>query len=131
MKLTISRTKGSKGIFRPVTVYYLNVEVDVTREEMALLKKEDRWEFSLNGGVIVSHHGQQTARNFVGRSTCWDFETVSDLDTFEHKLIRLMSALKERLRLLAIQERGKIEHAQRLKQQAADFTSEGPHEVEL
>lgn len=44
MKLTISRTVQQKGIFRKVTVFYLNVDIDVSSEEMALLEKE-RWQY--------------------------------------------------------------------------------------
>jgi hypothetical protein len=134
MKLTITRTKETKGIFRSVTVFYLNLEVEVTSEEMALLAREDRWEYGLGSrnDVIVRRDGRQlTARNFVGGSTCWKFETVEDLEKMEHQVIDLMKHLKRHVEWLAIKERQEIEHAEKLKQQAANFTSEGPYEVEL
>ena len=139
MKLTISRTKGRKGIFKPVTVFHLNVEVDVTPDEMALLEQVSRtsngWEYSGRSSVNVIMYGrgrrQLTARNFIGRSTHWDFETVEDLETMERQVIVRMKDLKQQLGELALRESQQIEHAQRIKQQAADFTSEGPHDVEL
>lgn len=139
MKLTISRTKGRKGIFRSVTVYYLNVEIDVTSEEMALLEKAGRtcngWEYMGSSGVNVIMYGpdrrQLTARNFVGRNTCWKFATVEDLEKMEGQVILRMKDLKQQLGQLGLQKRQQIENATKLKQQAADFTSEGPHEIEL
>lgn len=50
---------------------------------------------------------------------------------FESQLIFNMKKLKQRLGELAIQKRQQIEGAKRAKQAEADFTSEGPHEVEL
>ncbi len=140
MKLTISRTSGQKGIFKPVTVYQLNVEVNVSLEEMALLKEVDRssngWEYSVGSSsadvIVASVWGgarkQLTARDFVGKITHLDFETVEELERVESQLILRMKCLKQGLEGIAAQ---KIENARRLKQDAASFASEGPHEVDL
>ena len=95
-----------------MTVYHLNVQADVTREEMALLEKGGRnspgWEYSVGSSsedvIIAKLYGgsraQLTARHIVSKSTSWVFENLDDLEDLERKLI-------ERMRYLTTQATGR------------------------
>jgi hypothetical protein len=142
MKLTISRTKGQRGIFKRVMVYQLNVQVDMTREEMTFLVGRHYsygWEFSVGssaedvfiGELYGGDRKQFSARDFVGKTTSWDFETLDALEHVESKLIARMRSLKEGIEALARQEQEQHEYARRLKRQAATFEPKGPREIDL
>lgn len=155
MKLTVSRTMKRKGRFRELlfaedpstffrkirenvlfkrsAVYYLNVDHDVTREEMKLIKRKRTWEYQrLCGGHFYDRSWPNVnLGDIIGKRTRWGFESLNALENFERSLIAGLKELKQTFKKTADQERQQIEHAKNLKQQAVDFTSEGPHEVEL
>lgn len=155
MKLTVSRTMKRKGRFRELlfandpstffrkiwenvvfksqAVYYLDVDLDVTREEKALLKENSTWEYSLvcYGNFYDRSSSALNLGDVLGKRTRWAFVSLDDLETFEGGLIKGVKRLKQKLEELTLQKHQQIEHAKKLKQQAADFTSEGPREIDI
>jgi hypothetical protein len=134
MKLTISRTIEQKGIFKKKVVSYLNVDLELTSEEMTLLKRSNKFWKVVHVGDGKFCDGSWPTVNLgdvVGKRTRWGFESLDRLECFEGQLIRRMKSLKQDFEAFAIRERQQIEDTKRLKQQAADFIPEGPHEVEL
>lgn len=116
MKLTMNRTEEQeKKLFKTSTVYYLHVHLEVTPEEMALVKKH-KWDEGLLFEHVVHHSGrviEWTVGNVIGKPERYGFATVEHLAHAESQL---------------------IENAKKLKGQlgaAAGFTSGGPREVEL
>ena len=156
MKLTVSRTMKRKGrfrellfandpstffrkiwenvIFKKSAVYYLDVDLDVTREEKALLKKNNStWEYSrvCHGNFYGRSSHSLNLGDVLGKRTRWAFLSLNDLENFEGGLINGVKRLKQKLEELTLQKHQQIEDAKKLKQQAADFTSEGPREIDI
>ncbi len=114
MKLTLNRTEEQAGLFKKSTVYYLDVTLEATPEEMALIKKHKWDEMPLCEGMFQSGSViEWTVGNVVGKPAHWGFKAVEQLAHVESQV---------------------VENAKKLKQQlgaAASFTSGGPREVEL
>jgi hypothetical protein len=115
MKLTLNRREAQeKGFFKTSTVYYLDVNLEATPEEMALIKKHQWGENLMWEGVIRGGHEQDwPLKQVVGKPHSWPFDTVEHLVYVESQVIA---------------------NAKKLKQQVeADggFTSAGPREFEL
>lgn len=115
MKLTINRREAQKkSLFKTSTVYYLDVNLEVTPEEMALIKKH-KWGDNLvwKGVIRDSIEQDWPLRHVLGQPNSWPFDTVEHLAYVESQV---------------------IENARKLKQQleaASGFTSGGPREIEL
>lgn len=115
MKLTLNRREAQeKGFFKTSTVYYLDVSLEATPEEMTLIKKHQWGDNLMWEGVIRGGHEQDwPLKQVVGKPHSWPFDTVEHLAYVESQV---------------------IENAKKLKQQldaAAVFTSGGPREIEL
>lgn len=127
MELTITRASRQKGILNRRTAYYLGIEVTASPEELECLRC-DR-DFMIHEKVCTGTFDDYkvtylTLYDILGKNTSWCFSTVDHLVSVESQLIESLKGLRHRLGL-------KIEDVNRRKQQAADFTSEGPHKVEL
>lgn len=115
MKLTLNRTEDQeKKLFTTRTVYRLHVNLEVTAEEMALIKKHqfDNMPFC-EGMFLASSVIEFTVGNVVGKPESFGFKSLQELAYVEKQI---------------------IENAKKLKQQlvaAAGYTSGGPREVEL
>lgn len=115
MKLAINRTEEqNKGFFKTTTVYNLHINLEVTQEEMALIKKH-KWEkvilFEASG-----HQGRAIpigVEHTVERKTPWGFDTAEELTYAEKQLIENVKNLKQQL------------------EAAAGFTSTGSREIDL
>jgi len=71
------------------------------------------------------------AGDVVGKRTSWAFKTIDDLENIERQLIGSLRGVKETFEKRAEWERSQIERTKQLKQQAAEFRSEGPREIDL
>lgn len=134
MKLTLNRREEKEtGLFKKPTVYYLDVSLEATPEEMALIRKHN-WldrvlcevgvqEVRVPGlGGLLGRAVQQHLNNrvsvwkvgdVVGTPKQFPFDTIEQLAHAEGQI---------------------IENARTLKQQlgaAVGFASGGPQEVEL
>lgn len=115
MKPTLNRTEEEKaGFFKKSTVYYLDVNLEVTPEEMALIKKH-KWEkMQFCVGTFLADSVIECKLSWLlGKPYRFGFKSVEELADVEEQV---------------------IENAKQLKQQlgaAAGFTSGGPREVEL
>jgi hypothetical protein len=115
MKLTLNRTEEQKsGLFSKSTLYNLDVFLEATPEEMALIKKHQWYNMPFCEGMfLASRVIEFTIGDAVGKPQRYSFKSVGELAHVEGQI---------------------IENAKRLKQQleaAVGFTSGGPREVEL
>jgi hypothetical protein len=115
MTLTLNRRETQqKGFFKTSTFYYLDVNLEVTPEEMTLIKKHHWGDIILWEGVVRGGGTQDwPVRQVLGEPHSWGFDTVEHLAYVESQV---------------------IENAKKLKQQleaAAGFTSGRPREIEL
>jgi hypothetical protein len=114
MKLTLNRREQQEGLFRKSTVYYLDITLEVTPEERALINKHG-WEdqFMAEGmfktGIVL----ELNLGSFLGKPSSWGFKTTENLAYFESQLVDSARSLKEQLGA------------------AEGFTSGGPREIEL
>lgn len=114
MKLMLNRREEKEGLIMKSSVYYLDVTIETTPEEMALIKKH-KWdntpmcEGMFKTGAVLT----LSAGSFVGKSTEWGFKTVEHLAHVEDQIIENAKKLKANL------------------QAAVGFTSGGPREIEL
>lgn len=115
MKLTLNRREEQKkGLFKTSTAYFLDINLEATPEEKALIKKHlwDKmrlYETEDRDGTMF----QWKMDYFVGQPRSMQFQSVEELAYVENQV---------------------IENAKKLKQQletVAGFTSGGPREVEL
>lgn len=98
MKLMLNRTEAEEGMFKKSTIYYLDVTLEVTQEEMALIKKH--WWDSLSfcegefktGAVI-----DWTVGNVVGKLQHWGFKSAEKLAYVEAQVIESAKKLKQQL----------------------------------
>lgn len=114
MKLTLNRREEKEGLILKSTVYYLDVNLEATPEEMALIRKHKWDEAPLCKGLFKTGAVIEfSVGNVLGKPKQWGFKKVEHLAHVEQEV---------------------IEGAKRLKanvEAAAGFTSGGPREVEL
>jgi hypothetical protein len=114
MKLTLNRREEKEGLIIKSSVYYLDVNLEMTPEEMALIKKH-KWdnmpmcEGMFKTGAVI----ELSVRSFVGKPSQWGFKTVENLAHVESQIIENAKKLKGNL------------------EAAAGFTSGGPREIKL
>lgn len=133
MKLTINRREEKEtGLFKKPTAYYLDVNLEVTPEELALLRKHNWLDMVLCevgvqeikvpglGGLLGMAQRRLNNRvsrwkvgEVVGAPRQFPFDTIEQLADAERQIIENARALKQQL--LA----------------SAGFTSGGPIEVDL
>lgn len=114
MKLTLNRREEKEGLIFKKSVYYLDVNLEATPEEMQLIKKH-KWDKlpmckgKFKTGAVI----ELTVGSFVGKSTQWGFSGVEYLAHVESELIESAKRLRASL------------------EAASGFTSTGPREIEL
>jgi hypothetical protein len=114
MKLTLNRREEKEGLIMKSPVYYLDVNLEATPDEMALIKKH-KWDerpickgVFKTGAVIEFSMG-----HVVGKPRQWGFKKIEHLAHVEREVIESARKLKANL------------------EAASGFASGGPHEVEL
>ena len=113
MKLTINRREEKEGLVFKKPVYYLDVDIDVTEDERALIKKHE-WEGNIlakgvmKTGIVLEY----SVKNMLGKNS-YPFKRAEHLAYFESELIENAKILKANL------------------EASSDFTGSGPREVEL
>jgi hypothetical protein len=116
MKLTLNRTEEQKTSFfsGTSTLYHLDVNLEATPEEMALIRKHQFGTMPFCEGMFLATRVIEfTVGNVVGKPERFSFRSLQELAYVENQV---------------------IENAKKLKQQleaAAGYTSGGPREVEL
>jgi hypothetical protein len=114
MKLTLNRREEQEGIFKKSPVYYLDLNLEVTPEEMALIKKHKWDQMLLFEGRFKSGAIQEwPVGHIVGKPNSFPFAAVGDLAHVESQLIANAKKLKQQL------------------EAAEGFTAGGPREIEL
>ena len=114
MKLIINRREAREGFIKKSTVYYLDVTLETTPEEMDLIKKH-KWDKRpmckgmFKTGIVL----ELSIGSFAGKSSEWGFKSAEHLAHVESQIIENAKLLKEQL------------------EAAAEFTSGGPREIEL
>jgi TRAP-type mannitol/chloroaromatic compound transport system substrate-binding protein len=115
MKLTLNRTEEQKaGMFKKSTVYWLDVYLEATPEEMVLIRQHqwDKLPFC-EGMFLASRVVEFTVGDVVGKPTRYGFKSVGELAHVESQVIENAKSLKQQL------------------EAAVGFTSGGRREVEL
>ena len=115
MKLTLNRREEQKkGMFSTSTVYHLDVNIEVTPEEMALIKKHQWGEALMWEGVVRGGHEQDwPVKQVIGKPMSFPFDSIENLAYVESQVIENTKKLKQSLDAVV------------------GFTSGGPREIEL
>ncbi|MDC0002848.1 hypothetical protein OAE19_00470 [Porticoccaceae bacterium] len=114
MKLILNRREAKEGLIFKSTVYYLDITLETTSDEMMLIKKHEWSEAVMGEGMFKTGIALEiTVGGLAGKTTDWGFKSVEHLAYFESQIIENAKALKEQL------------------EAAESFTSSGPREVEL
>mgnify|MGYP006971707163 CR=1 FL=1 len=117
MKLTLNRREEKEGFIRKSTVYYLDVDIQVTDEEMSLIKKHKWGERAMCREVF--NHTQDMEWTMVldvylkDKPAKHGFKTIERLASAENQIVENARALKAKL------------------ESVAGFATAGPQEVEL
>jgi hypothetical protein len=114
MKLTLNRREEKEGFIMKSTVYYLDINLEATPEEITLAKKhkwDERPAFKgmFKTGVVLEF----SMGHILGKPRQFGFKTVEHLAHVESEVIQSAKKLKTNL------------------EAASGFTSGGPREVEL
>lgn len=105
MKLALKRREAREGIFIKSTVYCLDVNIEATPEEMALLRKG--WDRPLCGGLFRGDSGMRwNASEVVGKPTSWGFDKVTDRAHIEDQLVKNTKSLEKQLAEVAASAAG-------------------------
>lgn len=115
MKLTLNRTEEEKsGLFKKTTTYYLDVSLDATPQEAALVEKHGWADWPIcESTFLASRPIEFTVGNVLGKPKHWGFRSVEELAHAEEQVIAVAKKLKQQLEAVS------------------EFTSGGPREVEL
>jgi hypothetical protein len=113
MKLQINRREEKKGLIFKKPVYFIDVNLEVTPEEAALIKKH-KWDSIVMAKGQVRHDFaiDWTVKNMI-RSNAYQFGEIEWAADFENQVIESARKLKANL------------------EGAAGFTGSGPQEIEL
>lgn len=114
MKLILNRRETKEGLIFKSPVYYLDITLETTPEEMALIKKHEWGKKVMGEGMFKTGIAIEiTVNGLAGKTTDWGFKSAEHLAFFESQVIENAKALKEQLKA------------------AEGLTSGGPREVEL
>lgn len=118
MKLTLNRREVKEGLLFKKTVYYLDVNLEVTPEEMSIIKKHKWDKPTLFGGIFNDprglHLGWITFQEVVaGRPWKRGFDSIETLARVEREIIENVRIIKANL--VAV----------------AGWGTSGPQEIEL
>jgi hypothetical protein len=116
MKLILDHREKKEGFIRKSTVYYLVVDLQVTPEEIALIKKH-KWEEMPMCTAVFSHtqglEWTMVLSCFLEGPEEFGFKNVEILASAENQIIQNAKLLKANL------------------ESVEGYTTEGPREVEL
>jgi hypothetical protein len=114
VKLTLNRSEEQSGLFKKTTTYYLDVSLDATPDELALIQKH-RWnEWPICESMfLASRPIEFNVGDVVGKPKHWGFRSVEELAHAEEQVINTARKLKQQLEAVA------------------GFTAGGPRDVQL
>ena len=115
MKLTINRREEQKQqLFKTITVYYLDVNLELAPEDVTLMKKHNWHKLPLCEGMFLADRVIDWDIDYIlGKPQSFPFRSVNELAHVEKQIVENLKSLKQQLTAVV------------------GFTSGGPQEVKL
>jgi hypothetical protein len=114
MKLALNRSEGQVGLIFKKVVYYLDVSLEATPNEVALIQKHNWMRWPICESIFLADRPIEfNVGDVLGKPKHWGFRSVEELAHAEEQVISTAKKLKQQLEAVA------------------GFTNGGPREIEL